>query len=286
MYFLETSLHSSLLTTSHQLFNISLSTSRKALLINDIEVFPSLTLPPKPNFLAYQIPLNYNVSSLSSTIACANSPCREYDGRCACVEGALGADAISFDFAETKSPEDNAWTVYLDAIGGHNGYLVDPYVEFIAPEQRRLAVYIQSDALGEALEIVGAKLVEREHVPIQIDLSFREKLRKFFGVGCGAHEEPGHVVYRYLEWDDYGKIGTLKHFLLELKGEWPWNLIAIIVGSTIIGLAIIFRIYKFSMEVRGIMIRNNKLARGGFSDEGDKEEGEGLLDSAEQGGNP
>jgi hypothetical protein len=265
-----------------QVFNISLSTSHKALLVNDIEVFPSLAVPPEPDFLTYQVPLNFSVSSLASTIDCAKRPCGKFGGRCACVENALGAYATSFDYAMFQAPEDNAWTIHLDTIGGHNGYMVDSYVEFGAPKQRVLAIYIQPDATLEALEIVGAALVEREHAPFHEKSTRWGKVLKFFGFESCKGKELGHIVYRVPDWDSHGRVGTLKHFLLELWGEWPWYLIFIIAGSVVGGLAIIYQIYKFAMEVRRIMIRNNRLARGGVPDDEDKEdEREGLLDEGE-----
>jgi len=260
-----------------QLFNVSLSTSRKALLVNDIEIFPSLAVPPKPFLLTYQVPLNFSLAALASAMDCAKRPCREFSGRCACVKDDLGTYATSFDYAMFPAPENNAWTVHLDTIGGHNGYMVDPYVEFGAPEQRVLAIHLRSDMRGEGLEITGAALIEREHVPFQVELTRWEKVLKFFGFESCKGKEPGHVVYRIPEWDFYDRVGTLKHFLLELWGEWRWYLIAINVGSVVGGLAILYQLYKFAMEVRRIMIRNDRLARGGLPDGEDKEDERELL---------
>jgi len=51
------------------------------------------------------------------------------------------------------------------------------------------------------------------------------------------------------EWDYYGKLGTLKHLLGEVWGEWPWYLIAIIVGSVVGGLTLLYGIFRFVMLV-------------------------------------
>ena len=264
-----------------KLFTINLSSSRTALLVNAIELFPALQLPPRPNFLATQVPLNYSVGALAATLACEDRQRGCVGGRCdVCVENALGAYSASFDYSVAQTPEggSNAWTVHLDAIGGHNGYMVDPYVGFGALEQRMLAVSVKVDGATGGLEITGAELVERGHAPVTVVLTRWEKVLRFFGLESCRGKEHGHVVYMLLEWDDYGKVGTLKHFLRALWGDWPWYLITIITVSVMGGLAIIYYVSKFAMEVRRIMIRNDRFCNGEILEDEDKEEErDGLL---------
>lgn len=139
---------------------------------------------------------------------------------------------LSFDYITFPSSEFDGWMVELDLIGGHNGYMADPYAEFSSPEQKVLQIHILRN--GKKLAIMNTtRLVERQHLPTDLkqDLNAWEKVLAFFGFQSNEGREPGHVIYLVPEWDGYGRVGTLTHFLNRIRGDWPfpWGLITITV---------------------------------------------------------
>ena len=146
--------------------------------------------------------------------------------------------------AVERTPEGaGKWTLSFDALGGHNGYMDDPFAEFESAEQKVLFVDVEQDKQG-VLSILGASLVAREHLPQPVpSKSFWEKVWHFFGVR--EEMEEGHIFYRHDEWDMYGRTGTLSNMLKEIWDGWPWSLIFIIVGSVIAGLTALYAIYRF-----------------------------------------
>jgi hypothetical protein len=224
------------------------------LLLNSDPVFPILSSPP-PRLYAPQVPVNFSLASLYSTIECTHQPCRNFDGRCDCITGALGGMALSYDYAALPSPEmDEAvhsWTIQLDALGGHNGYMADPYVEFNSTQQKVLKIHVQYGQDG-LLEIMNTTRLIRRTRPsgdTYQDLSAWEKFLKFFGSESDKGREPGHVTRLLPEWGPYGRVGTLEHFFRQIWGQWPWFLISIIVGSVIGGFIFLYAIYRFAVLV-------------------------------------
>lgn len=271
-----------------QFFNISLSNDHTELLLNSVPVFPRLSKPP-PNIYAAQVPPNFSLSSLSSSIECTQRPCRNFDGKSNCISDNVGGMSLSYDYALVPSPETNeithGWTVQLDAIGGHNGYMVDPYVEFDSPSQKVLQIHIQQHGKEGMLEIMDTtRLIERQRQPgaMQRELSCWEKVLRFFRFEAVEDREPGHIVYLLPEWDYYGRVGTLKHSLWVIWGEWPWGLIAIIVGSVLGGLALLYAIYRFAVLVYNSSPSNGVQGTSKMDNEENKwDERERLLDEEE-----
>jgi hypothetical protein len=94
--------------------------------------------------------------------------------------------------------------------------------------------------------------------------------------------ELGHIVYLLSEWDYYGRVGTLKHFLWVIWGEWPWGLIGIIVGSVLGGLALLYAIYRFAVLVYNSSPSNGVQGTSKMDNEENKwDERERLLDEEE-----
>jgi hypothetical protein len=130
--------------------------------------------------------------------------------------------------------------------------MVGPYVEFNSPSQKVLQIHIQQHGKEGMLEIMDTtRLIERKCQPGAIHQEFNgwEKVLQFFEFENEKGREPGHIVYLLPEWNYYGRVGTLKHFLWEVWGEWPWGLIGIFVGSVLGGLTLLYAIYRFAVLV-------------------------------------
>jgi len=194
---------------------------------------------------------------------------------------------LSYDYAVLPKEDGplNEWTVQLDAIGGQNGYQVDPHVEFQAPEQQKLQIDIKQHGHQGMLEIVGAELVPRElqHQPTYQDqesagwfVSTWKKVLIFLGLRS-EEGEPGHVVYWFSESDSYGKVGTLKHFLRELWGGWRWDLVGIYAASCLGGLALSYSICRRIGAVRKAHDIEDYDGRNDVDEEYKWSEREGLL---------
>jgi hypothetical protein len=271
-----------------QFLNISLSHDHTELLLNSVPAFPRLSKPP-PTIIAAQVPLNFSTSSLSSSIECTQRLCRNFDNRCDCIIDNVGGMSLSYDYAAFPSPETSevahGWIIQLDAIGGHNGYMKDPYVEFNSPEQKVLQIYIQQHKNDGILEIMDTtNLIERQRRPAasKQELSSWEKILRFLGFENEKGREPGHIVYLLPEWDHYGRVGTSKHFLWNIWGKYPWGLISIIVGSVLGGLILLYAIYRFAVLVYNSPPDSGVQSTMGVDDEDNKwEERERLLDEEE-----
>jgi hypothetical protein len=135
----------------------------------------------------------------------------------------------------------------VDALGGHNGYMVDPYVVFDSPLQKGLQINVEQHQNGRLEILDSTRLVDRIPAPADShqEMSTWDKLRKFFGFENDMAREDGHIVYLIPEWDYYGRPGTLKHLLREVWGNYPWGLVAIIVGSVLGGLTVLYGIFRF-----------------------------------------
>jgi hypothetical protein len=100
--------------------------------------------------------------------------------------------------------------------------MVDPYVEFNSPSQKVLQIHIQQHGKEGMLEIMDTtRLIERKCQPGAIHQEFNgwEKVLQFFEFENEKGREPGHIVYLLPEWNYYGRVGTLKHFLWESLGR-------------------------------------------------------------------
>jgi hypothetical protein len=171
------------------------------------------------------------------------------DGKCDCVADNLGSVRLSYDYYAFASSASGGWIIRVDALGGHNGYMVDPYVEFDSPLQKVLQINFEQHQNGRLEILDSTRLVERIPAPADShqETSTWDKIRKFFGFGFedDMAREDGHIVFLIPEWDYYGRPGTLKHLLHEVWGNYPWGLVAIIVGSVLGGLTLLYGIFRF-----------------------------------------
>jgi hypothetical protein len=137
----------------------------------------------------------------------------------------------------------------VDVIGGHNGYMKDPYVEFDSPQQRVLQIDIEQHQNGHLEILDSTRLVERMNLPADLhqELSTWGKVLKFFGFDNDQPREDGHVVYFMPERDIYGRVGTLMHLLHEIWAK--WGLIVVIVVSIFGGLILFYGIFKLVVLV-------------------------------------
>ncbi len=125
--------------------------------------------------------------------------------------------------------------------------MADPYVEFDSPLQKVLQINIEQHQNGRLEILDSTRLVERIPPPADShqEMSTWDKIRKFFGFEDDMAREDGHIVYLIPEWDYYGRPGTLKHLLHEVWGNYPWGLVAIIVGSVLGGLTLLYTLFRF-----------------------------------------
>ncbi len=139
----------------------------------------------------------------------------------------------------------------MDALGGHNVYMVDPDVEFDSPLQNVLQINIEKHQNGRLEILDSTRLVERIPAPADShhEMSTWDKIRRFFGFEDDMVREDGHIVYLIPQWDYYGRPGTLKYLLHEVWSNYPWGLVAIIIGSVLGGLTLLYGIFKFVMLV-------------------------------------
>lgn len=234
-----------------QFYNISISSSKTELYLNNVLIFPTPPVLPSKLY-ATQVPLNFSQASLAATYECIDFPCIGLGDECTCIPDALGTYALSFHYTafilpQTKSTDGTEiWGVMFDAIGGHNEYVSDPYVHFNSLDQMVLYITVEMDS-DETLGILGASLVQRQgqFAPGfgSGEIRFLEKVWMFFGFEADDTFGPGHVIYLQNQWDIYGRRGTLKHLLTKLQGDWHLDLISIVFGSIIGFSGLLYGIY-------------------------------------------
>lgn len=160
------------------------------------------------------------------------------------------------------------WEVGVDILAGHDGYEDDPTWPLRNPSQKMLKIVVAGteamkqsrgkkntqapDSLFESVgedgvaytyRIADVKLVNREYdFPAKEPDTFMKKVSRFFGNDVWQKE--GRLVFIHEEWGYYGKIGTLRNIFGEFIHWDMWELIFVIVGSTVGGLLALFGIYK------------------------------------------
>lgn len=167
----------------------------------------------------------------------------------------------------------------LDAIGGTSGSPGDHGRMFDSEEQSALRIIVQgrkihdehSDGHGRTAspmfgtigesdsvyeyEIASVEFTER-HLPIPRveQLDFWGKIRRYFGNDVSSQ---GHVVYLADEWGNYGKKGSFRDGFGIFVHEWPWDVVFMIVGIILFGLACLWFVYWLFYAVK----RQRELAR-------------------------
>jgi hypothetical protein len=160
------------------------------------------------------------------------------------------------------------WEVGVDVLGAHDGYVDDPLWPLKNPAQKMLKIIVAGtevnkqsrgkkntqapDSLFESVgedgtvytyRIADVKVVDREYTfPAKQRDSLWKKMSRFFGNDVWQAE--GRLVFIREEWGSYGKKGTLRNMFGEFVHWDLWQLIFIIVSSTIGGLIALFGVYK------------------------------------------
>jgi hypothetical protein len=156
------------------------------------------------------------------------------------------------------------WEFGVDPIGSSSWDPEDPRRKFDNPAQKMLSVVVQGTELDAgspkgsqdslfgpvgqekiySYRIVDVKLADRKYTfPAPKSLSFAETISRFFG--NDIWEAKGRLVYLRYEWDMYGKQGTLRNMFGNFIHWELWELVGIIVGSVVGGLAILYGLYRF-----------------------------------------
>jgi hypothetical protein len=234
-----------------------------------------------------------------------------------CLRPVLDSVSLDYDFSMTRIDDGDKgmarWEVTLDAIGGQKGYLDHGLWVFNNTAQQMLRVVlggveIESDGHTQPdttipndggspfggvvggtdddalpvynLTIQSVSLVPRSYTfPTPQPRSLWSTLTHFFGSYPAS--PPNHIIYLQSEWGDYGRIGTLRNALGTVIHEWWWDLIGLIIGCSLTGLAVLYALYRLT----GVVREQRRLARWGGMDEvwrrmreGGGEDEEGLLD--------
>jgi hypothetical protein len=179
------------------------------------------------------------------------------------------------------------WEVTFDAIGGKDGYLVDPIWTFNNSEQSMVQVRVRGKEISRSapnpdaqagdlfggsideeeeilydLEITDVRLVPRSYkFPDPPKLGFWGRVKHFFGVDPSP--PAGHIVYLQEEWGGWGRKGSLKNELGKIIYGWWWDLVFIIVGSVVGGLVVLYGIYRLFL----VILEQRRLAQWGGMDE-------------------
>jgi hypothetical protein len=172
--------------------------------------------------------------------------------------------------------------ITFDAIGGAHNLRT---VKFDRPEQKMLKVVLMGkeiDQMGVLPDLQATSslfgpfgeeqetLYEYEVLDVQFaDRSYKfpprkytvwSQIKHFFGFDPVT---PNHFVYLHEEWGSYAKKGTLKNAIAIVIYEWPWDLIAIIIGSVGGGLLTFYGLYRLAL----LGIEQKRLAQWGGMDE-------------------
>lgn len=284
------------------MFNISRSRNRNYVLLNGKQIFPTLaTSPHPPVIFTAQVAPNYTRVNLDDSIACSEEVCRDFGGRCWCIEPSLGVVLLDYDYSAKQLDWDSRtlvekWEVTFDALG-------DPVVAFNRSDQlmlritvegrKRMTESVQTEAslfepaksvfeIKYDLKIASVELVKRSYTfPSRGPRTVWAKVRHFFG--CDIVGEDGHIVYRDAEWDAYGQYGTLKNEFGKIVHDWPWDIVFIVIGSVLGGALVLYAIYRLAL----LVMQQRELARWDGMDavwerlreeRSDEDEGDGLLE--------
>ncbi|KAF2256514.1 hypothetical protein BU26DRAFT_499168 [Trematosphaeria pertusa] len=264
-------------------FNISLSSDNRTLFLNDVPIYPSIRMSPRPpDLVAGQVPRNFTRADLDDTIACTREHCQTGSLPCRCLSPQISSVALDFDYYShwlESHPETQTqkWEITFDAIGGEDlaffrderQYMLriildgkEIKAENFAGEKDRQAASSLFDVPKEegkvyAYGIASVEFAERTHIftiPGR-PLGPWTKFRHFFGLD--VVEEDGHVIFIHEEWGWYGKKGSLPNALGKIINDWPWALIFIIFGSIIGGILALIAAWKLFFLVK----RQRELAR-------------------------
>jgi hypothetical protein len=156
------------------------------------------------------------------------------------------------------------WEFSVDPIGSSNRNTENSRLKFDNPAQKMLSVVVQGTELDEgsprgsqdslfspigqekiySYQIVDVKLADRKYTfPARKPLSFAQTMSRFFG--NDVWEAKGRLVYLRYEWGMYGKEGTLRSMFGYFIHWELWELVGLIVGSVVGGLAILYGMYRF-----------------------------------------
>jgi hypothetical protein len=270
------------------LYNISLSNSRSALLLNGVQIFPPPASPPAhpPPIRAPQTRRTYTVADLKAAQKCIQDSCSDKTPGCvSCLvqeRGTLVLLSYEYNLERVERDADpvnphRIWDVRFDALGGSNGTEDAVVVEFSRSKQKVLIVRVKESnpdkqsAAVEKLTIMGVKLRYRREDWGQTlpALSAWQRFRVFLGLHSGD-ARPNHIIYHQEEWDRFGRIGTL--------GQW-WRSSAegmmVILVTIAVGALVLCGLYKLLQSARVQQaLRGGGYVRLGEDDEDDYEIGE------------
>jgi hypothetical protein len=290
-----------MLTCLLQFFNISRSQNHNHLLLNELPIWPDLRISPSPpSIYVGQVAPNYTRGDLDNSITCSQRLRNIW-----CILPSLGGVSLDYDYAAKQlasGPKGwEKWEITFDALG-------NPVLDFNGTEQKMLRIVVQGrkrtmykegveggaqtdSSLFEPakpvlefeydLEIASVEFVERSYTfPPKAPRTFWGKFVFFF---AGDAVKDRHIVYRQAEWDNYGQYGTLKNEMGKIINEWPWDIIAIVIGSMFGSILVLYGVYRLCL----LAMQQRELARWDGMDtvwerlRQEDEGGDGLLEEQE-----
>ncbi|KAF2709274.1 hypothetical protein K504DRAFT_270925 [Pleomassaria siparia CBS 279.74] len=291
-------------------FNISRTQNQKFILLNDKVIFPPLSTSPHPPYIfAAQVAPSFTRANLDDSIVCSQKACRNWDGRCWCLESSFGGFMLDYDYSAKQidyNPNTwiEKWEITFDAIGSHQFAFnrSDQLMLKIIVSGRQSRMYTSDkpaveeatrSSLFEPVELTpelsydllnaSVELVSRSYTfPIHEPRTFWSKIRHFFGYDIIGKD--GHIVYHNKEWDAYGQYGTLRNEVGKIVHDWPWDIVWIVIGSVLGATLLLYGTYRLAL----LAMQQRDLARWDGMDavwermrqernDGD-EEGDGLLE--------
>lgn len=278
------------------IFNISLSLDRTELLVNHKSIFPALsrssfTIPPKPRLV--HVSPDFARSNLNATIECIEGDEMNSHGEYAyimCFGPRFSLVDIDYDYSASKTSEKDGvvhWEVTFDAIGGTNSETHEPYWAFNGTGQNMVKIFLKGKDMDHkenqrdpvsgatpfgdwagghnvkyALEILKVELVDRAYTfPDPPAQTFWSKFAHFFG--SDPKPPQNHIVYHQIEWDTYGKYGTLRNAFGAVIYETKWAEIFIVVGCVLAGVVGLYGLYRLCL----LIVEQRRLAQWGGIDE-------------------
>ena len=272
-----------------QLFNVSLSYDNRTLLFDEQPILPSLTTSPHPpRIVARQIDPEFTRADLDKMIQCTREPCANGEKTCSCMQqpeskaympqANIDYDYYAYWVESNSETQMEKWEITVDAIAGYTGNPSERTWVANNTRQNMMKIVVQGKEVegeryagekdlqaGSSLfglieesqrvyeyEILSVDLADRTYIfPTTGSLGFRGTLRRFFGRDIVSKN--GHVVYLRSEWGNYGKLGSLRQYLGVFVHDWPWDVVAIILGvaaATVLGLWFAWKLFWVVKEQR------------------------------------
>ncbi|KAF2742002.1 hypothetical protein M011DRAFT_482058 [Sporormia fimetaria CBS 119925] len=262
------------------LYNVTLSHDQSSVLLNGETIYPvhweSYEQPP--HIVVSEVAEDFHHVDVVKAVECGQHAC----GHCAeCIEKALATIVLDYDYGIKEIEHEPGSTMYqyaltFDAIGGSDGIQGRPLLAYSHPQQPMLRIALEAtfkqqratsdmqaastlfDPLPEEqepsykLRMLHVELAPRTHKFISPPSRNAWVKLKYY-LGYDPEAIPGHIIFRQLEWNHYGKTGTLRSQIKRVLETWPWEAVGLTVAGVAASLLLLygaFRLLLFILEQR------------------------------------